>query len=264
MQSEPSQPKKPWISILVVVLCAVWIIARLIYFYTSGNCSSTVVQHPTSNQERQPLNVNPQTSDIKGILPADLDLLKAKAVNDPGFSNAFSRLTARRRELAAQQTALEFDYKNWLNSWSTTNRAVQTKIARFRSLSRQDQSNPDVAAKLAKVSASLKKTVGEDPVGAALLARCDAILLEAESVETLYRECARAAGLENSGKSPASNKPAKTADKEQSESSGESAVKAPSVEESVSIAASVAISTNIASEVKAVETTAAETKELKE
>lgn len=249
----------PWVSIVIVTLCLVWIVGRLIYFYQgNGNTEQkTGSECQSVKQEEKPAQIN-------GLLASDLSVLKAKNVSEAAFTNAFKRLSDRRRELAAQQTALEFDYKNWLNSWSVTNRTIQTKIARFRSLSKQDQNDPEVAAKLAKVSASLRKVVGEDPVGSSLLSRCDALIPETEAVEKLYIECVKAMAAAKGKIVPASQEAENRAEQSVPANIDLSTLKAGPVSEPVSLAAPAAISTNTTSEVKAEEPSPSETKELKE
>lgn len=197
---------KPWGSIVIIALCAIWIIARLAYFFGSGNKENASAKTDAVTDSALASASSVQGNDsatvrISGLLASDFEAFKTMDTSSPAFSNAFVRLQGRRKELAAQQTALEFDYRNWLNSWAATNRTAQTKIARLRALSRKDQSDPEVAAKTAKVAASLRKIVGADPVGSALLARCESLLPETEAVEKLYIECVKALG---EGKVPSS------------------------------------------------------------
>lgn len=264
-----NQGRWPWGSIVIVTLCAIWIIARLIYFYNEpcgGGQGACDVEQENSALSTPPsaLSTSPSAPKINGILASDLDLLRTKAVDDPMFKNAFKRLTDRRRELAAQQVAIDFDYKNWLNSWSTTNLKAQVKIAIFRDLASQDQNDPKVAAKMTRLAGDIRKIVGNDPVGSALLARCDALLPETEAVEKLYTECVRAMTARSGKDAPASKQVVPDEKTSQPVHTDLSALQAGPVSEPVSFAAPAVVSTNTTSDVKAAESSGAETKELKE
>lgn len=255
--------KTPCVSTVIIVLCAIWIIGRLIYFYCGDGCGQKckAVENATSSADTK---ASAAEAVINGILASDLEVLRAKAVSDPAFANAFKRLSNRRRELAAQQTAVEFDYKNWLNSWAATNKNAKAKIEQFRSLAKKDQSDPNVAAEMAKVSDGLRKFVGEDPVGAALLVRCEALLPETEAVERLYAGCVKAMAAADKGTAEASENAGGGAENAPGKPVDLSNLRAGPASEPVALAVTAAVSTNSSSEVKASERVSAETKELKE